>query len=242
MKHSPNATNLVDRRVGRAFATSIVMLATACAGCATSTPERSAGLGPVSVVTARSDFEVLAESMRIRNRMADRGSWFRSLDEAYSDAGQKGAQTEVVVVGNVVDASEGRAFISFDNPAEGAADSSEVPWSDTNAMWRTVHLRVKVKEVVGGGPPDLKEIQVGLVISGVDPESAIRALKSLGRVGIFLGRSPVFSYDPALYWVVGDGALLALPTKGKYELPFLDPVTDIGLLDEPRLSQSINAA
>lgn len=233
---APSAT-----RAGLAVAIFAAVITVAIGGCAGSGSEPSAGSEKTSVnASADEDFEALVDSMRIRNQLVDRGSWFKNLDEAYPGSGVTGSQTEVVVVGNVVGASEGRAFVSIDNPAEGESDSLEVDWTDPSATWRTVHLRVKVKEVLGGQVPEVQEIQVGIVISGVETDTAVRALKRLGRVGLFLGRSPVFGYDNSVYWVVGDGALLAMPANGKYQLPFLDPVTDTGLLGEPRLSGAIN--
>jgi hypothetical protein len=130
--------------------------------------------------------------------------------------------TDLVVIGSVVSAEEGRGWKPSEDDAK-VVDGIVVGFRDPGAWARMVHLDVEVDEVLGTRDPIPDRIHVGLTIGGnMDPDVVVRGLRALGRVALPLTRSnPVFAYDDDLYAIAEDGALLVrVLDSGRLELPF----------------------
>jgi len=193
-------------------------------------------------------FDVLSSSMQARQESVMRSFWYRSLAEAFPSAKEPnlpGETTKAVVVGNVVDVAPGKAFTSPDNPGEdGNPESIPIDFDDPSALWRTVHLTVRVNSVVDGdrqfGGTD---ITVGLVVDGSLGASAALdgAMAIPGRAVFFLTEdNPVFDYDPSVLAIVGDGALLAVEDRGNsYRLPFLSDNDAANLLGNDNVEKAL---
>ena len=133
--------------------------------------------------------------------------------------------TEAVVVGRVVRVEPGRGFTVEGDDAE---RGTETDFSDASARWRTVHAVVEVESVLSGDG-SLDTVVVGLVMD--DLELAQEGLPALGRVVLFLDRSPVVDYDPALYGVAHDGRLIGeVDEEGQLSFPALSPEEEDELL------------
>ena len=156
--------------------------------------------------------------------------------------GQVTTLSDVVVVGHVTNVSPGRAFYA---PEEDETSTIEVPFDDPRAMWRTAHAQLTVTEVLGGPAPG-ETIIVGV---GVGPSSAsfdvmAAGLPALGDMVLFLqASSPVYDYEPDLWSVADNGAVLAeIESDGRLTLPALDPYwAQRYLAENPRLD-SLRAA
>lgn len=177
-------------------------------------------------------------AMQTRLSHLDRAKWFTSLAEAWPTEENKkergSGATLAVVRGSIVSVEIGRAFGESTNEIE----SPEVD-PDGPALWRTLHLELEIVEVLAGEVRDAKNVRVGLAIDGaVDASLMVEGLLAFGELVLFLGTSPVFAYDPDLYWIVGDGALVAEITTTEpvdYILIFLEPEAAAPLQSDERL-------
>jgi hypothetical protein len=139
--------------------------------------------------------------------------------------------TDLVVVGSVRSATEGRGWRPAKDEAR-SPDGEVVGFEDPTAWSRTVHLQVRVDEVLSSTKPAPREVEVGLAIGGsVDPDVVVRGLREMGQIVLPLTKSsPVFAYDPDLYGIAEDGALLVrVLDSGRLELPF-EPDSSADLL------------
>ncbi|SDF92808.1 hypothetical protein SAMN05660662_3885 [Blastococcus aurantiacus] len=131
--------------------------------------------------------------------------------------------TDAVVVGHVTSVSPGRAFYA---PEEDETSTIEVPFDDPRAMWRTAHARLTVTEVLGGQVTD-GTIRVGFVVgtSATSYDVLAAGLPALGDLVLFLeSSSPVHDYEPDLWSVASNGAMLAeIESDGRLTLPALEP-------------------
>jgi hypothetical protein len=130
--------------------------------------------------------------------------------------------TDLVVIGSVVSAEEGRGWKPSEDEAK-EVDGVVVGFHDPGAWARMLHLDVEVDEVLGTRDRIPDRIHVGLTIGGdIDPDVVVRGLRALGRVALPLTRSnPVFAYDDDLYAIAEDGALLVrVLDSGRLKLPF----------------------
>ncbi|MFP5297439.1 MAG: hypothetical protein ACLGHL_00430, partial [Actinomycetota bacterium] len=75
-------------------------------------------------------------------------------------------------------------------------------------------------------------VTVGFVFRPETPlEDIEKQFISFGRVGLFLNRTPVFSYDTSVYGTVLDGDLLALvDDRGRLDLPVLSAAEEAAYL------------
>lgn len=192
---------------------SAVALAVVCsvamlAGCASTEPE-------VGVVDA----------LKARHAAAASITPYRDLTELMGNTTfQTGSKTptvltEAVILGNVTDVTEGKAFNVEGNDAPGGTLTD---FDDPKAQWRTFHLAVDVAEVISGTAAN--KITVGLAFGpNIDVESVRADMTSMKDVVLFLERSPVFGYDDAIYGVLSDGALIAqVDNQGTLTLPVLE--------------------
>lgn len=168
--------------------------------------------------------DVLAE-MRSRHESASRVIPFETLgglleNTEYQFGDEPPAPlTEAVIVGTVNDVQPGRGFVVEGNDAPGGTETS---YDDPKAVWRTVHVLITVESVLSGSV-ERSPVTVGFAFGSETPFDDIKnQFMSFGRVGLFLNRTPVFSYDSSVYGTVLDGDLLALvDDKGRLELPVL---------------------
>jgi hypothetical protein len=130
--------------------------------------------------------------------------------------------TDAVVVGHVTSVSPGRAH---DWPEDIEPDGVEVPFDDPRAMSRTVHAEVAVTEVLAGEVAT-DTIVVGFAFGASTPFDVIAdGLPALGEVVFFLyAGSPVYAYDPGVWSVAEDGAVLAeVESDGRLTFPAVEP-------------------
>ncbi len=127
--------------------------------------------------------------------------------------------SDAVVVGHVTSVSPGRAFHYSDDEHA----TTEVSFDDPRAMWRTAHAEVAVTEVLSG------QVEVGTIVVGVGvgPSFDVLAagLPALGDLLLVLdSSSAVYDYDPALWSVAEDQAVLAeIGSDGRLTFPALEP-------------------
>lgn len=170
----------------------------------------------------------LEKQMRGRAEAASRDVWYRSLDELLPNArfavpGEPPESiTDFAVVGEVVDVAKGFGFVVMRDAPDGGLPGE---FDSAGAMWKTVHLAFRVDRVLGGGGVE-GTLKVGVAFDASADFKIIReGFKNLGRVVLFLQQdSPVFAYDPQLYAIAEDGALLAVVDQqsGRLSLPALD--------------------
>lgn len=161
-------------------------------------------------------------------------TWYRSLDEAltnrrYRALGEIDRQvSDVVVKGRVIAVAPGAGFAV---DGDDAPDGRRVAFNDKEALWRTVHLTVKVDQVLSGRF-SAPTVAVGLAIDAqTDGGSIMSGLREVGDAIFFLKRSNVFRYDPSLYGVVSNGSLVAtVGAGGNLALPFAGPDEAASLL------------
>lgn len=126
---------------------------------------------------------------------------------------------DAVVVGHVTSVSPGRAF----HYEDAEHSTTEVPFDDPRAMWRTAHAEVAVTEVLSG------QVQEGTIVVGVGvgPSFDVLAagLPALGDLVLVLdSSSAVYDYDPTLWSVAEDQAVLAeIGSDGRLTFPALEP-------------------
>lgn len=125
--------------------------------------------------------------------------------------------SELVAIGRIVAVDRGRG---------GLPDGTYSDFDHPDAIWRTVHFRLEVNEVIGNsklGEPH--SVDVGLAI---DPElgfdTVVVGLTAMEEVLLFLERSPVFAYDSDRFGIIFDGGLLATVSQtGAISLPLVPP-------------------
>ena len=155
--------------------------------------------------------------------------------------GTRTTLTDAVVVGHVTSVSPGRAFHYDDDEHS----TTEVPYDDPRAMWRTAHAQVAVTEVLGGQVPG-DTLVVGFVVG---PSSAAfdllaSGLPALGDLVFFLGTSSaVYDYEPDIWSVAMDGAVLAeVEADGRLTLPAAEPYLAEQWLAQTPTLDSLRAA
>lgn len=137
--------------------------------------------------------------------------------------------TAAVVTGRFLSLEPGRGFTVAGSDAP---DGTPVDFDSPDALWRTMHGRFAVDHVITGHHPGW-EVTVGLSFgaeTAVEPVE--QDLLGLEQVVLFLQRSPVFGYDPAVYGVVLDGGLIApVDDAGQLTLPILEQAEASRLLN-----------
>lgn len=132
------------------------------------------------------------------------------------DSAPAEALSDAVVTGRITEVEPGVSQVSSGEDSVALAD-----FEDCRAMARTLHLEVSVDEELG--PTDVSgSVRVGLAIgASVDPNEMMAGLESLGQVLLFLSaESAVFDYDPSLYRILENGALLGVVgADGRVEFP-----------------------
>lgn len=182
---------------------------------------------------------------------------FTSLAEmlpnvAYQVPGGNAAPvTDLVVVGEVTTVDKGAGFRPVPESVEQRDDGDgiEIDFDDPDAVWKTVEFTVKVSDILSAGADgseaDLPEVRVGLAIDRSDDFELISAgLRDLGMSVFFLLEdSAVFAYDPSLFAVVLDGAMVAtVGDDGALSLPFKDPAEAAALLEAVGTLSELEAA
>jgi hypothetical protein len=147
--------------------------------------------------------------------------------------------TVAVVTGRFLSLAPGRAFSV---EGDDAPDGAEIGFDSPDALWRTMHARFAVDQVISGSVSG-HEITVGLAFPAQSDLDPIRKdLLDLGPVALFLDRSPVFGYDATVYSVVLDGGLIApIDAMGRLSLPALAASEEEKLLRESRSVEALKA-
>ncbi|MBN1094099.1 hypothetical protein JKP75_16990 [Blastococcus sp. TML/M2B] len=150
--------------------------------------------------------------------------------------------SDSVVVGHVTDVRPGRAFYV---PEDDDTASTEVPFDDPRAQWRTVHAEVAVTEVLAGQvPPD--PLVVGLALNPRTPVEVVAdGLPALGDLVLFLDADAgVFDDDPGIWSIAFDGEVLAeVGDDGRLSLPAAESyVAERWLAGTPTLDSLREAA
>ena len=147
---------------------------------------------------------------------------------------EAGVGSELIVLGTITAVNKGASF-SWDVDDEGNEVTVQFPFGDDRAMGHTVHLTVSVSEVIAPQVAEsLDEITVGLVVdAGIGFDAVKNDYSGLGTVVLYLKQSAVFDYEPGIYGIFEDGALMGeLKDDGNLQFPaLLDPET---LLDGNR--------
>ncbi|MDP9443767.1 MAG: hypothetical protein M3P83_05245 [Actinomycetota bacterium] len=166
----------------------------------------------------------LVAVMRERQEAARRIVPYTSLAEVLPNTAFKApgspqqSYSETLVRGRIVDVEPGVGFTisDADDPSGSLAD-----FDAPTVAWRTIHLKLHVDSVIVGEPVD-SSLQVGY---SVDPNDDFKQLRrdflALPDVILPLDRSPVYAYQPNVWGVAGNGALLATVQNGNLSLPFL---------------------
>ena len=193
--------------------------------------ERDGGSDVAAVVDPEAAAAAYRES--IANANADSAASYASSAGSLADylpnrqyrnpfTGGLDTLADAVVVGHVTSVSPGRGFYDDGEVAPGDA---EIDFEDPRATWRTIHAEVAVTEVLGGQLGE-DTIVVGLVRGPDMPfEVAAEGLPALGELVLILDRgSAVYQYDPSLWAIAEDGAVMAeIGPEGRLTLPALDP-------------------
>ena len=194
--------------------------------------------------TAR-ELDVIVQ-MRARHDAASGGRPFDSIGRLLSNTEYKmpgypaRPLTEAVVTGEVVDVAPGRGFRVEGNDASGGI---ETDFDDSRALWRTVHVSVNVDTLLSGATKD-SPVVVGFAFGAETSfEDVEEQFRSLGKVLLFLNRSPVFAYDELVYGTVMDGALLGvIDEDDNIQLPVLENDEEAGLLKGASTLEQLRAA
>lgn len=213
------------------------------AGCALAIVAAVVGVAALDGVRAQDDRQ--ADPGAAATVVIDPGAAAQALRESLANAGGGGARAVVadslveflpttqflgrdgvpftladaVVVGHVTRVSPGRAFHYSDEEHS----TTEVPFDDPRAMWRTAHAQVTVTEVLGG------QVRAGTIVVGfgAGPSFDVLAagLPALGELVLVLdASSAVYDYEPGIWSVAEDGAALAeIGSDGGLTLPALEP-------------------
>ena len=130
--------------------------------------------------------------------------------------------TDAVVVGHVTSVSPGRAFHYQDDEHS----TTEVPYDDPRAMWRTAHAEVTVTEVLSGQVTNgTIRVGFGAGTSATSYDVLAEGLPAMGDMVFFLDQSSaVYDYEPGVWSVAEDGAVLAeIEAGGRLTLPAIEP-------------------
>lgn len=122
--------------------------------------------------------------------------------------GQEQRMSEVFVVGKVSTVEAGR---SFRWNVTGPEKRFELPFNDPDAEVSTVHLAIEVSNsVTAPGVDDVgAAVTVGLALPApVDVDALSRDFADRGSIVVYLEKSPVIDYDPAVWSVVGSGMFI----------------------------------
>ncbi|MDT0274824.1 hypothetical protein [Blastococcus goldschmidtiae] len=152
--------------------------------------------------------------------------------------GTRTTLTDAVVVGHVTSVSPGRAFHYDDDEHS----TTEVPFDDSRAMWRTAHAEVAVTEVLGGQVRE-DTIVVGFG-AGRSFDVLAAGLPALGDLVFFLqSGSAVYDYEPGIWSVAFDGSVLAeVESDGRLTLPAVEPYWAEQWLTQTPTLDSLRAA
>lgn len=188
---------------------------------------------------ASADRDYALDAVRSKADAAARLQVFDTLDDVlpnvvYRSGGKSSSMTTAVVVGRLVSARHGRAFVN-DVP-----QSQEVGYSDAAADWRTVHFEVEVDRTLSG--QQIKTLTVGVSIgAGTDPDRFARGLMALGRVVLLITpQDSVFDYDDSVHPLLGGGELVAtVSSEGHLALPAMDEAEADGLLKNTRTEDEL---
>ncbi len=138
--------------------------------------------------------------------------------------------TEAVVLGHVFNVEKGSGFRVEGEDAPGGI---EVGYDDTRSLWRTVHVRLAIDEILSGGLREkgATQITIGFAFGVQTSYDELAAdFNDLGQLLLFLVRSDVFSYDTSVYGTIDDGALLGqVDGVGRIRLAVLDDMTERSL-------------
>lgn len=148
-------------------------------------------------------------------------------------------EIESAIVGRVMKVEPGRAYRlpEGDSPVGVPTD-----FEDPGLAWRTVHATVDVEQSLAGPVPG-GQVTVGFAF-GSSPsfEEIDRGLRDLGRLLLFLEKSPVFAYADRIYGVELDGGLLGvIDDEGRISLPAAGNA-DQGLLQGAGTMQELTDA
>lgn len=161
-----------------------------------------------------------------------------NVDYVFDD-GSSAHASALAVVGTIVDLEEGRGFVVDDKHPDGIASD----FDDPDALWWTAHAVVKIEDKLGGDY-DGDEVRVGWTLTSKDDfEVTEVGLQELGRVVLFLFQRQPPEYEPSLWRIVEDGALLVtVDESGKLALPVAEPERAKMLLGDADLAALEDAA
>lgn len=125
--------------------------------------------------------------------------------------------SDVVVRGDVTAVEKGAGFYT---PPHDAPSDTRTDFDDRRSTWKTVHLTVRVVEVLAGEAP--AEISVGFKIEPDTSVEEARALVAVDDAVFLLSRDHVFfDYDPGLLGSNPDTIVTVAP-DGHLAIPALD--------------------
>lgn len=171
----------------------------------------------ISRLTGSGGSEILDELARARD-VVTRERVFDSPVEAlpsvvHVDAqGRSVTASDVVVVGTFEEVNEGRGF-SWDIDDLGEEIRLEHPYGDEQAWINTIHVTLRVEEVIDAAadqqvrPGELLTIGIALD-HPVSLSAATNEMKGLGKVVVYLVRSAVYDYDPTVWAILEDGGFI----------------------------------
>jgi len=149
----------------------------------------------------------------------------RSLDQLLGNVrftapdGRERSYTEAVVVGRFTGAEAGSGYVL---PEPDGDSDIPVAYDDPDALYRSVHGIVRVERVLSGKVAS-DEIAVRFQTDGDDEALYAGELPALGRVVLFLGRSPAADVadDASVYAITGGHFLATVDGGGRPDLPLL---------------------
>lgn len=126
--------------------------------------------------------------------------------------GTRSVASDVVVVGRVTKVNKGYGWVLPDG-VDDAPSENQAKFNDPRAIWKSVHLDLRVERVIAGRP--VRTLRVGMAIDGnTDFDKFAAGIQEMGSAVWFLVRSPVFAYDRGLWSVLEDGAMIARIGQG----------------------------
>jgi hypothetical protein len=135
--------------------------------------------------------------------------------------------SEVVVKGRVEYARGVAGFYYPDGENSDESSSTQIPFDDKRALWRTIEVGVRVEDKVGVLDDDVARF--ALTVDGPDHERLVEEAGNLGDVVVFLTGSGTVKADKGLRRVAGFGALLGrVGDDGKLTFDLADSVDDAG--------------
>lgn len=189
-----------------------------------------------SASASETDIENIARAIRRPNLVSSTRVYDDLTDLLPSVAYKRGAQEpqpvcELVVHGSIISVEPGVGFENFDALANGGdrpgsvPDTTEVPFDDAAADFRTVHTTIEMLDRLGNSPaPEARTVEVGIVIDkSTDFNSFRRGLQSVASYVFFLeANNPVFAYAHNIFSIAGNGSLLTVVgEQGRLSLPGL---------------------